>query len=101
MNEQNEWRDLYEHGLADRNALLERVAKLEKALRKIAASHGASDHACFRRDLADQALTPLETEVRHEIGGAGSPCPCKGHPFNCVNHPHDCGCQAKIKGNEP
>jgi hypothetical protein len=40
---------------------LDRIRELAAALRRIAASHGASDHACFRRDLADQALTPLET----------------------------------------
>jgi hypothetical protein len=38
-----------------------RIAELEYVLRRIAASHGASDHGCFRRDLADQALTPIET----------------------------------------
>ena len=57
----NGWGNACEGG-ADRIAALEaRCRELEDVLRRIAASHGASDHACFRRDLADQALTPPET----------------------------------------
>ena len=87
-----------------------RIAALESALTTISKgrdSFGNKIPLEHLRRIATDAITgaameapsTLETEVRHEIGGAGSPCPCKGHPFNCVNHPHDCGCQAKIKGD--
>ena len=47
-----------EHDMSDSDEayLLGLVETYEKALRRIAASHGASDHGCFRRDLADEAL---------------------------------------------
>ena len=91
--------------------LAERCERLEAALTKISGGRdnfGTKIPLEHLRWIATDAITgaameapsTLETEVRHEIGGAGSPCPCKGHPFNCVNHPHDCGCQAKIGAND-
>jgi hypothetical protein len=76
---------------------------LEAALRAIAAYEPGTfwplDTEISIQRLAKEALgSSAETKVTHEIGGAGKPCPCKGHPFNCFNHPHDCGCQAKTEG---
>lgn len=39
------------------------IERLRDVLKRIAASHGASDHACFRRSLADIALSD---ESAHE-----------------------------------
>lgn len=36
-----------------------RMNELREILQRIASSHGASDHSCFRRDLADKALALL------------------------------------------
>ena len=88
----------------DRIAALEaRCRAAEQTLRRIAASHGASDHGCFRRDLADQYLADLcnqDTGSTDVFRGIEAPADCS-RPVNppdfAWEHPHLETCPVYIR----